>query len=164
VIGLTPIPLRVLLIAVSLGSAAVPAAADALLDQAVDFTGAIAFVGAGAPALVIAAVRDGDTAFAGFGETARGSGVAPTADTLMRVASISKAFCGDVLASLVADGEIGPADPVQAHLPDGFEVPAKDGRTLRIVDLATQITGLPREMAQTGGTPPIPKPVILARR
>lgn len=132
-----------------------PGNADPLLDESVEFTGIFAFISSGAPGLVIAAVRNGDTAFAGFGETARGSGVVPTADTMMRVASISKAVCGDVLASLVAKGEIGLTDPVQAHLPDGF-APQKDGRTLRIIDVATQTSGLPREMAQTGGTPTDP--------
>ena len=124
--------------------------------NSVAFTGQVAFLGSGAPGLVIAVVRDGETAFAGFGETAHGSGVVPTADTMMRVASISKAFCGDVLASLVARGEIGLADPVQDHLPEGFVVPEKDGRTLRIIDLATQTSGLSREMAQTGGPPENP--------
>src|SRR6188472_786497 len=73
------------------------AAQDPLLDEAVGFAGAIAFLGSGAPGLVIAAVRDGETAFAGFGEISRGSGKAPEADTLMRIASISKAFCGDLM-------------------------------------------------------------------
>ncbi|MEQ1954031.1 D-alanyl-D-alanine-carboxypeptidase/endopeptidase AmpH [Mesorhizobium sp. CN2-181] len=130
-----------------------PGSADPLLDESVRFTGTIAFVSSGAPGLVIAAVRNGETAFAGFGETVRGSGIVPSADTMMRVASISKAFCGDVLASELAKGEIGLTDPVQKHLPDGFVIPEAGGRTLRIIDLATQTSGLPREMAQTGGTP-----------
>lgn len=133
-----------------------PAAADPLLDELVPFTGQVAFLGAGAPGLVIVAVRNGDTAFAGFGETASGSGVTPTADTMMRVASISKAVCGDVLASLVADGEIGLADAVQDRMPPGFAIPAKDGHTLRVLDLATQTSGLPREMAQESGPPDNP--------
>jgi D-alanyl-D-alanine-carboxypeptidase/D-alanyl-D-alanine-endopeptidase len=45
----------------------VAGAEDRLLTEAVDFTGGIAFLSSGAPALVIAAVRDGETAFAGFG-------------------------------------------------------------------------------------------------
>jgi D-alanyl-D-alanine-carboxypeptidase/D-alanyl-D-alanine-endopeptidase len=147
---------RALLLAAALACAPAAQAADPLLEEMVAFTGAIAFLGAGAPGLVIAAVRDGETAFTGFGETARGSGVTPAADTMMRVASISKAFCGDVLASLAARGEIGLTDPAQAHLPEGFTVPEKDGRALRILDLATQTSGLPREMAQTGGTPADP--------
>jgi D-alanyl-D-alanine-carboxypeptidase/D-alanyl-D-alanine-endopeptidase len=149
-------PLRLLLLAAALACAPAARAADRLLEEMVTFTGQITFLGAGAPGLVIAAVRNGETAFAGFGETARGSGITPTADTMMRIASISKVFCGDVLASLVARGEIGLADPVQSHLRRGFAVPGKDGRTLSILDLATQTTGLPREMKQTGGTPEDP--------
>lgn len=134
----------------------VPAIADPLLDQAVGFTGQIAFLGSGAPALVIAAVRGDDTAFAGFGEINEGGGE-PQPDTLMRIASISKAFCGDVMGSMIVDGSIGIADPLAQHLGEAWTVPERDGRTLRLVDLVTQASGLPREVPnQTGGTPDDP--------
>ena len=127
--------------------------ADALLDEAVGFAGVFAFLGSGAPGLVIAAVRDGETAFAGFGETVKGSGKAPDGDTMMRIGSISKAFCGDVLGSLAADGAIALTDPLAEHLGPEFTVPEKDGRALRLIDLVTQASGLPREVPnQTGGT------------
>ena len=99
--------------------AAAPLAAfgdDRLLDEAVGFTGTITFLSSGAPGLVIAAVRDGETAFAGFGEISKGSGRAPEPDTLMRIASISKAFCGDLMGSMIADGTIGVADPLAEYL------------------------------------------------
>lgn len=132
-------------------------AADPLLEEAVNFSGAVAFLGSGAPGLVIAAVRDGETAFAGFGEIRTGSGVEPKPDTLMRIASISKAFCGDLMGAMVTDGSIGVADPLAPHLGDGWTVPEKDGRTLRLIDLVTQASGLPREVPnQTGGTPEDP--------
>ena len=127
------------------------AAQDPLLDEAVGFAGAIAFLGSGAPGLVIAAVRDGETAFAGFGEISRGSGKAPEADTLMRIASISKAFCGDLMGSMLTDGTIDIADPLAKHLGEEWTVPERDGRALRLVDLVTQASGLPREVPnQTG--------------
>lgn len=132
-------------------------AEDRLLEEAVSFTGGIAFLGSGAPGLVIAAVRKGETAFAGFGEIRRGSGIEPDEHTLMRIASISKAFCGDVMGSMIADGTIGVADPLADHLDDGWTVPTRDGHTLRLVDLVTQASGLPREVPnQTGGTPDDP--------
>jgi len=59
----------ILVIAVLLGMPM--ARADALLDEVVDFTGQIFFIDTKVPAVVIGAVRDGDTALAGFGE--RGS-------------------------------------------------------------------------------------------
>ncbi len=143
-----------LMLAATLGTPV--AAEDRLLEEEVNFAGAIAFLGAGAPGFVIAAVRDGETAFAGFGETATGSGKEPDADTLMRIGSISKTFCGDVLSSLVSEGAVAMTDPVQGHLPPDFEVPEKGGREVRIVDLITQSSGLPREVPQTGGTPDDP--------
>jgi D-alanyl-D-alanine-carboxypeptidase/D-alanyl-D-alanine-endopeptidase len=149
-------PHRLLLPALLMGClAAAPCAAeDRLLEEAVGFAGAIAFLGSGAPGLVIAAVRDGETAFAGFGEIARGSGKEPQPDTLMRIASISKAFCGDVMGSMLADGTIGVADPLASHLGPDWTVPERDGRAPRLVDLVTQASGLPREVPdQTGGTP-----------
>ncbi len=132
-------------------------AADRLLEEAVGFSGGIAFLSSGAPALVIAAVRDGETAFAGFGEIRTGSGVEPKPDTLMRIASISKAFCGDLMGSMIADGTIKATDPLAAHLGEGWTVPEKDGRAPRLIDLVTQSSGLPREVPnQTGGTPDDP--------
>jgi serine-type D-Ala-D-Ala carboxypeptidase/endopeptidase len=128
-------------------------AEDRLLEEAVGFAGMFGFLEAGAPGFVIAAVRDGETAFAGFGETVKGSGKEPEADTLMRIGSISKAFCGDVLGSMAADGTLGLTDELKAHLGPEYPVPVKDGRTLRLVDLVTQSSGLPREVPnQVGGT------------
>ncbi len=127
-------------------SASPALAEDPLLSEAVNFAGAIAWLGSGAPGLVIAAVKDGETAFAGFGETVKGSGKAPEPDTLMRIGSISKAFCGDALGGLVAEGTLALTDPLHDHLPPEYVVPQKDGRTLRLIDLITQSSGLPREV------------------
>lgn len=155
---MTASPRRLLLAAATACLAAAPAAAqDPLLQEAAGFAGAIAFLGSGAPGLVIAAVRDGETAFAGFGEIAKGTGKEPQPDTLMRIASISKAFCGDVMGSMIVDGTIGVADPLADHLGEGWTVPSRDGRAPRLVDLVTQASGLPREVPdQTGGTPDDP--------
>ena len=132
-------------------------AEDKLLQEAVGFTGTIAFLSSGAPGLVIAAVRDGETAFAGFGEISRGSGKEPDEHTLMRIASISKVFCGDLMSSMMVDGKIAPTDPLVKHLGQDWKVPERGGRKLRLVDLVTQASGLPREVPnQIGGTPEDP--------
>ncbi|MEQ1954032.1 D-alanyl-D-alanine-carboxypeptidase/endopeptidase AmpH [Mesorhizobium sp. CN2-181] len=131
----------------------VASAEDRLLEEAVGFAGGIAYLGSGAPSLVIAGVRNGETAFAGFGEIRKGSGRTPDEHTLMRIASISKAFCGDLMGSMIVDGTIGVADPLAKHLGQDWTVPERGGRTLRLVDLVTQASGLPREVPnQTGGT------------
>jgi D-alanyl-D-alanine-carboxypeptidase/D-alanyl-D-alanine-endopeptidase len=150
-------PLAPVLVAVLAAAPVTAQAADPLLQEAVDFAGTITFLGAGAPGMVIAAVRDGETAFAGYGEIRKGSGIEPGPDTLMRIGSISKAFCGDLMGSLLVDGTIGVADPLANHLGQDWVVPQRDGRTLRLVDLVTQSSGLPRELPnQTGGTPDNP--------
>ena len=140
-----------------LAASHVAAAEDRLLEEAVGFTGGIAFLGSGAPGLVIAAVRNGETAFAGFGEIRKGSGQAPDEHTLMRIASISKTFCGDLMGSMIVDGTIGAADPLSKHLGQDWTVPEREGHALRLIDLVTQASGLPREVPnQTGGTPDDP--------
>jgi D-alanyl-D-alanine-carboxypeptidase/D-alanyl-D-alanine-endopeptidase len=44
----------------------------------------------------------------------------------------------------VLDDKVGLTDPLQAHIGPGTTVPTRDGRTLRLIDLVTQTTGLPR--------------------
>jgi D-alanyl-D-alanine-carboxypeptidase/D-alanyl-D-alanine-endopeptidase len=124
-----------------------PLRPDPLLQEAVEFTGAIAFLGGDAPAMLLTAVRaDGATAFAGFGEIAPGSGAAPAADTILRIGSISKVLCGATLASLVAQGDIALTDRAQDRLGYPVTLPERDGRAIRIIDLATHAAGLPREV------------------
>jgi D-alanyl-D-alanine-carboxypeptidase/D-alanyl-D-alanine-endopeptidase len=85
-------------------------AADKLLDETVDFTGTILFISAKVPGLVIGAIRNGETVVHGYGEIADGSGKTPDGDTRMRLGSITKAFCGATLASMVADGTVSFTD------------------------------------------------------
>jgi len=63
-----------------------------------------------------------------------------------RIGSISKVFCGEVLASLVLDGKVRFADRLQDRLGYGVTLPEKDGRAIRLIDLATHASGLPREV------------------
>jgi serine-type D-Ala-D-Ala carboxypeptidase/endopeptidase len=134
----------VILAGVGLG---VPVCADdKLLHQAVEFAGTLTFLGAKVPGLVFAAVRDGETTVAGFGEIAGGSGKVPDGTSIVRIGSVSKALCGEVLARLVADRMIGFTDRLQDHLGSDFTVPEKDGKAIRIIDLATHAAGLAREV------------------
>ena len=93
-------------------------AAETELDEAVDFTGQILFVASKVPALVIGVVQNGRTSIHGFGRRAEGSDAEPDGDTLFRVGSITKAFTGQVLASLAADGVVTLADPLTKYVPD----------------------------------------------
>jgi serine-type D-Ala-D-Ala carboxypeptidase/endopeptidase len=127
------------------------AAADALLDEVVEFTGQVLFLETGVPGMVIAAVRDGESAVFGFGETSTGSGVEPDGRSLVRIGSITKVFTGEVLAGMAADGTVGLADPLSEHLDPAVTVPSVDDRAIRLVDLATHSGGLPREVPRPPG-------------
>jgi serine-type D-Ala-D-Ala carboxypeptidase/endopeptidase len=126
-------------------------AEDKLLPEAVDFTGTFIYLGAKPPALVIRAIRNGETVVRGFGEISDGSGKEPDGDTLMRVGSITKAFCGAALASMVADGKVNFTDRLQDRLGWDVKIPERDGKSIRLIDLATHASGLPREAEGASG-------------
>jgi serine-type D-Ala-D-Ala carboxypeptidase/endopeptidase len=129
-----------------------PAAAeDKLLNEAVNFTGALTYLSIKVPGFILVAVRNGDMAFAGFGDIADKWGKAPDADTMFRIGSISKAFCGEVLASMVLDDKVRFADRLQDRLGYDVTLPEKDGHPIRLIDLVTQASGLPREVPRDDG-------------
>lgn len=121
-------------------------AQDRLLEETVNFTGAILYYSLGVPGLIIGAVRNGETAVAGFGRVSDDVDRPPDGDTLMRVGSITKVFTGTALASLAADGTVQLTDPLDKHLGWNVSVSAQDGRTIRLIDPVTHTSGLPREI------------------
>ncbi|MFC5583773.1 D-alanyl-D-alanine-carboxypeptidase/endopeptidase AmpH [Nitratireductor kimnyeongensis] len=126
-------------------------AQDGVLSDAVEFSGQVLYLQTDVPGLVIGAVRNGETAVFGFGETATGNGKTPNGDTLMRVGSVTKVFTGAVLASLAAEGTVKFTDRLQDHLDWDVTVPALDDKPIRLIDLATHTSGLPREVDREPG-------------
>jgi len=124
---------------------------DPLLEEAVAFTGQMYHLQSGVPGLLIGAVRNGERAVAGFGETKPGSGLEPDGDTLIGVASITKTFTGLVLANLVAEGTLKLTDPAGPHVGIVDALPERDGQKIRFVDLATHSSGLGRELESFEG-------------
>ncbi|HMG19456.1 MAG TPA: serine hydrolase, partial [Gemmatimonadales bacterium] len=76
--------------------------------------------------------------------TRRVVAVGVAADRVFEIGSITKVFTGSVLAGMVADGSVRLDDPVAKFLPASVRVPARNGRQITLVDLATQSSGLPR--------------------
>ena len=138
------------LAAVSLGGIAA-ARADALLDETVGFTGQVFFLEHKVPGLVIGAVRNGQVFVEGFGQRSDTDKRAPDGNTVMRIGSITKAFTGEMLASLAADGTVGLADPLIKRAPQF----APD-KGIRLIDLVTHSAGLPREVPHEPGPPDNP--------
>jgi serine-type D-Ala-D-Ala carboxypeptidase/endopeptidase len=68
-------------------------AEDKLLTEMVDFTGTLTYLNTKVPGFMLVAVRNGETAFAGFGKISDKADKTPDADTMFRIGSVSKAFC-----------------------------------------------------------------------
>jgi D-alanyl-D-alanine-carboxypeptidase/D-alanyl-D-alanine-endopeptidase len=132
-------------------ASATVARADALLDEIVGFTGQVFILDTKVPAVVIGAVRDGEMSVAGFGERAGPGSPAPDGDTVMRLGSITKAFTGDVLAHLVANGTVGLSDPLTKWQPDLGPGVNGDLDRVTLLNLATHSGGFPREVPHQPG-------------
>ncbi|MFQ8430865.1 D-alanyl-D-alanine-carboxypeptidase/endopeptidase AmpH [Amaricoccus sp. W119] len=129
--------------------------ADPLLEEMVGFDGVVASLSVSAPAFVLGAIRNGETAVQGFGD--RGDGKPPDGDTLFRIGSVSKVFCGSALARLVADGQVALTDTLESRAGfDGVTFPERDGAAIRLIDLVTHSAGLPREVPAQPGPPDDP--------
>ena len=91
----------------------------------------------GLQTLSVGRVRDGQASFAGLGEE---DGVAPTAQTLFELGSITKTFTGLLLADAVERGELALDDRLSDHLPELRGTAAGD---VTLEKLATHRSGLP---------------------
>ena len=142
----------VVLLGITLGIRRQGAAAqDRLLQDTVEFTGAVLFLEHKVPGLVIGAIRGPERAVSGFGETGKGTGVSPGEQTVFRIGSVTKAFTGEVLASLVAGATVKLTDPLEKHLGWNVPIPTRDGKAVRLIDLATHSGGFPREVPHQPG-------------
>ena len=65
-------------------------------------------------------------------------------DTLFEIGSVTKTFTATLLATMVLDGSVNLEDPVANYMPAGVTVPARNGKAITLLDLATQRSGLPR--------------------
>lgn len=95
------------------------------------------------PGGVVGGVVVGDRAYVAAGGVAAG-GRPPDGRTLFRIASVSKVFTGTALANSVVAGERRLDDVARDHLPAYFRLPTRDGVAIRLADLATHTSGLPR--------------------
>lgn len=93
---------------------------------------------------VVGIVDQGNREVYPFGETRRGSGQAPSADTVYEIGSITKAFTGTLLAHMVARGELTLDTPIQELLPEGVTAAISDNKPITLRHLATHTSGLPR--------------------
>ncbi len=64
-------------------------------------------------------------------------------NTVFEIGSITKTFTASLLADLVERGDVKLSDRVQQYLPASVQIPARNGREITLLDLATVASGLP---------------------
>jgi serine-type D-Ala-D-Ala carboxypeptidase/endopeptidase len=67
----------------------------------------------------------------------------PDGDTVFEIGSVTKAFTALLLAEMAGKNELTLKDPVAKYLPAGFKIPARNGKNISLLDLATHTSGLP---------------------
>jgi CubicO group peptidase (beta-lactamase class C family) len=94
------------------------------------------------PGVAIAAVKDGVVVrTAGYGLADRERNVAPTADTVFLIGSLSKQFIAAGVMLLVQDGTVAVTDRVNKYIPEAPQA----WRDITIRHLLTHTSGLRRE-------------------
>jgi len=113
---------------------------------------------AGAPAIAYGIVSGGELVHAGgTGQRAAG-GAAPDADTVFRIASMSKSFTASALLQLRDEGALALDDPVQKYVPElaGWADDAADadgGRLPELAGPAADLITLRHLLTMTAGLP-----------
>jgi CubicO group peptidase (beta-lactamase class C family) len=93
---------------------------------------------------VVGILDNGKQEVYGFGEVHRGKGDKPKGDTVYEIGSITKAFTGTLLADAVNRGDIALDAPLQDFMPAGVKLHLYKDQVIKLVDVASQSSGLPR--------------------
>jgi CubicO group peptidase (beta-lactamase class C family) len=115
-----------------------------LLDDTASADANALVTGGLAPGMVIGVVRGDETCIRAFGEVALGSSAAPDAETVYEIGSISKVFTGVLLADAEQRGTLSIDATVQSFYPEEFELDQVGDTPIRLRDLVTHSSGLPR--------------------
>ncbi|MGB7324400.1 MAG: serine hydrolase [Rubripirellula sp.] len=93
--------------------------------------------------LSIGVVKNGQATQVHLGKTSD-SGSQPDANTVYEIGSASKVFTGILLGDAVARGDVQLDQAAQELLPPGVTMPKGKQREIKLVDLSTHMSGLPR--------------------
>lgn len=94
--------------------------------------------------IVVGLIDAGGRRVIAVGPAGVSSSAALDGGTVFEIGSATKVFTGTLLATMVDSGDVRLDDPVSKFLPPTVTVPARNGKTITLLDLATQTSGLPR--------------------
>ena len=81
-----------------------------------------------------------------YGTIGKGVHQPITSQTVYEIGSITKVFTGILLAEKVNDGTVNLQDPIQNFMPGNIQAPEYKETPIKLVDLATHRSGLPRDL------------------
>ncbi len=93
---------------------------------------------------VVGIFDNGKNEVHGYGEVHHGAADKPNGDTVYEIGSMTKVFTGTLLGDAVRRGKLTLEAPLQDFLPADVKLHAIKGNPIRLVDLASQTSGLPR--------------------
>jgi len=94
--------------------------------------------------IVVGLVDEKEARIIRYGKLSRGSDRTVDGDTVFEIGSATKVFTALLLADAVERDEMKLDDPISKYLPPAVKVPARNGRQITLLDLATHTSGLPR--------------------
>lgn len=104
--------------------------------------------------LSIGIYSKGKEYFYNYGETSRNSGKLPTSKNIYEIGSISKVFCGILLATAIKENKVKASDDIRKYLPEGKYNNLEMHETpIQLVHLANHTSGLPRLPEDIGAQP-----------
>ncbi|AXU97563.1 MAG TPA: D-alanyl-D-alanine-carboxypeptidase/endopeptidase AmpH [Erwinia persicina] len=136
-------------LALPLQSQAQPKPDPLMASQTVERYADNIFYNTKASGMAMVAIDANQRIFVSRGTVRPGSQQRPQKDSLVRIASLSKLMTSEVMVKLSEQGRLKLNDPLSKYAPPGSRVPEYNGQPIRLINLATHTSALPRE--QPGG-------------
>src|SRR4051794_303043 len=95
--------------------------------------------------VVVGIVDEHGSTIVSYGKVGNGTDQNVDGDTLFEIGSITKTFTVLLLQDMVARGEMSLDDPAAKYLPAAVKMPSRGGKQITLRDLATHMSGLPRD-------------------
>jgi len=93
--------------------------------------------------IVIGIVDEDGRRIFSAGKLDNGTEAEPHGDTVFFIGSVSKTFTALLIVDAVERGEMKMEDPVANYLPASVKMPERNGKQIRLIDLATHTAGFP---------------------
>jgi CubicO group peptidase (beta-lactamase class C family) len=96
------------------------------------------------PGMVVGILDEHGSRVIGYGTTNKENGKTPDRYTMYEIGSVTKVFTSLLLEDMTEHRELSINDPISKFLPKNVKTPSIDGKEIRLIDLSTQTSGLPR--------------------